>query len=391
MLNDTLTMERNTIEDAVGGLTLVDVLARNARGYPDRPAIAWREDGRLQHLTWHEYRAKVLEVAVALIELGIEPGDAVAIMAANRPEHVIADLAAVHARATPVTLYSTFAPAQVAYVADDCRAKVAIVEDAETASLWMSIKDDLPHLEHIVVLRGPAPEGTTTWSDLCERGRERALGDSVPIETVAAGVQPHHLATLIYTSGTTGEPKGVELTQSNVLWTLEAMGMAVDLPDHPRLVSYLPLAHIAERAAAHYLGMWLVGEVTYCANVASIMSVLKLVRPHLVRRSAPHLGETLSTGLGQVGRGGRRKTPTAHGTGARDGTPGHSMSSSSGRSRPRSPRPSWLGWTGWSSPGFGLSWVSTSSPWPSRRRAPSTDTSWPSSVPWAFRFMSCME
>lgn len=281
MLNDTLTMERNTIEDAVGGLTLVDVLARNARGYPDRPAIAWREDGRLQHLTWHEYRAKVLEVAVALIELGIEPGDAVAIMAANRPEHVIADLAAVHARATPVTLYSTFAPAQVAYVADDCRAKVAIVEDAETASLWMSIKDDLPHLEHIVVLRGPAPEGTTTWSDLCERGRERALGDSVPIEAVAAGVQPHHLATLIYTSGTTGEPKGVELTQSNVLWTLEAMGMAVDLPDHPRLVSYLPLAHIAERAASHYLGMWLVGEVTYCANVASIMSVLKLVRPHL--------------------------------------------------------------------------------------------------------------
>ena len=281
MLNDALTMERNTIEDAVGGLTLVDVLARNARSYPDRPAIAWRESGKLEHLTWQEYRSQVLAIAVGLLELGVEPGDAVAIMAANRPEHVIADLGAVHARATPVTVYSTFAPAQVAYVADDCKAKVAIVEDAETAKLWLSIRHDLPALDHIVVLGGDAPEGASTWSELLESGRARLGADPVSIENVTAGVQPHDLATLIYTSGTTGEPKGVELSQANVLWTLETMGMAVDLPAHPKLVSYLPLAHIAERAASHYLGMWLVGEVTYCSNVASIMNVLRVVRPHL--------------------------------------------------------------------------------------------------------------
>ena len=105
---------RAAIDKAVEGKTVVDIFARNAAEHPLVPAIHWRDGDRWKELTWSEYRARVVDVAAGLIDLGIGRGDFVALMAANRPEHVIADLGVVHAAATPVTLYSTLATSQVA-------------------------------------------------------------------------------------------------------------------------------------------------------------------------------------------------------------------------------------------------------------------------------------
>ena len=287
MLSSALDLEREAIAEAIGVLTLVDVLARNSTASPHQTAISWRRGGTWHHLTWSEYRDRVVSVAAGLIALGVGVGDSVAIMAGNRSEHVIADLAVVHAGATPVSVYSTLAPGQVRHVAGHCGAVVAVLEGPSELAKWVDL--ELPDLASIVLLSGTSDDSrVVSWGAMIERGKAHVA----EVAGRAGAVTPESVATLIYTSGTTGEPKGVVITQRNVVWTLAVMEQALSLPDHPRLVSYLPLAHVAERMATHYLGLWLAGEVTYCATVAAVMNVVKVVRPHLFV-GVPRIWETI--------------------------------------------------------------------------------------------------
>ncbi len=303
MLSDVVSLERQAIDEVVEGLTLVDVLARNARSHAASTAITWRAQGNDHSLTWAEYRLRVMAVAAAFIEAGVGPDDKVAIVMGNRAEHVIADLAAIHAGATPITVYSTLAPNQISYILNHCEAKVVVAETSSTATVIADLV--IPSIQKLIVVR---PHQSTDpnfvqWDTFEDRGRRLFAEDSRCVEARAASVSSGDLATLIYTSGTTGTPKGVAMTHHNLLWTVETMSMAIDLPEAPRLVSYLPLAHIAERAATHYLGMWLIGHVTYCANVAAIVNVLKDVRPHLfvgVPRIWETIGDRLRTKLAAI-------------------------------------------------------------------------------------------
>ncbi len=283
MIGDAIELERSAIDEVVADRTIVDVLARNAEAFGDRTAISWRAGSSWERLTWQEYREKVLHVAAGLIEAGCRPGDRIAIMAGNRPEHVLADLGALHAGATPVTVYSTLAPDQIAFVARHSRATMAVVEDEATLRRWSAVRSAAPDLATIVVIdSAPADEiGVLSWSVLLDSGAEARRRNQQALADRVGSVSQADLATLIYTSGTTGEPKGVAITHHNVLWTVETMRQAVALPEHPRLISYLPLAHIAERMATHYLGLWVVGQVAYCANLAAVMGMVRDVEPHM--------------------------------------------------------------------------------------------------------------
>ncbi|MFZ0013784.1 MAG: AMP-dependent synthetase/ligase, partial [Acidimicrobiia bacterium] len=103
--------------------------------------------------------------------------------------------------------------------------------------------------------------------------------DPESVTRSASSITPDTLATLIYTSGTTGTPKGVMISQRNVVWTLESLRRAADLDMGQRMVSYLPLAHIAERLATHYLGTYLAGQVWYCPNLAGVLEYIQIAKP----------------------------------------------------------------------------------------------------------------
>lgn len=291
---------RAEIDAAIEGRTLSGVLARNAAEHATVPAIHWREGGVWRDLTWAQYREAVLEIAAGLIDLGVRRGDFVAIMAANRPEHVIADLAAVHAAATPVTLYNTLAIDQIAYIVGHCGARVAVLENLEYMKRWEAAKPELPGLEYVVLIDGAENYETVdwvlSWADLRERGRARLASEPEVVDRRSAELVPDDIATLIYTSGTTGTPKGVVITHRNVLWTVEATERTVNLARHPRLVSFLPLAHIAERVASHYLGLWYVGEVWYCPELNQVLEYVQAARPTLFV-AAPRVYERFQTGL----------------------------------------------------------------------------------------------
>ena len=152
MHTESATTERRAIDREIEGKTLCDVIARNAERYGDQPALSWKEGGAWRTYTWRDAREIGARVAMGLHGLGVDRGDFVAIMARNRPEHVLADMGVTHLGATPVSIYNTLAPEQVAYIAGHCEAKVAIIEDRGFLERWEKIGSELPALEHIVLI-----------------------------------------------------------------------------------------------------------------------------------------------------------------------------------------------------------------------------------------------
>jgi long-chain acyl-CoA synthetase len=280
---ETLEEQRTRIDAIAEGKTILDFLDRNADEYAQRAALVWKHGADWPSLTWSEYRAMVHRAAAGLLSLGLRPGDFTGIQAANRPEHVMADLATVTAGASAVTIYSTLQPEQIRYIAADCGVKVAFLENLEFMKRWEEIWPSLPNLSHVVLLEGAedyaADDRVLSWSDLLQRGEELLASDRTALVGVRETITPESLATLIYTSGTTGVPKGVMITQRNVVWTVASTVETLGLAPFNRTVSYLPLAHIAERITTLYGGVYLASTAYFCPDMADLLEYIRQARP----------------------------------------------------------------------------------------------------------------
>ena len=209
-------------------------------------------------------------------------GDTVALMLSNRPEFHLADLAVMSLGAVPYSIYLTSAPEQVAYVVGDAGSTVAIVEEA-----FLGV---LPELETVIVLEGARGEGTLAWEDV------EGSNPEFDVESAWRAVEPEDLLTLIYTSGTTGPPKGVQLVHRNLMAAVESIEAMIQFPDGAKVISWLPSAHIAERAAHHYLPIVYAMTITCCDNPREVVSYLPLVKPTWFF-AVPRIWEKLKSGL----------------------------------------------------------------------------------------------
>ncbi|MGH8945277.1 MAG: AMP-binding protein, partial [Acidimicrobiia bacterium] len=202
MTDRAVLMERAEIDAIVEGKTIIDFFDRNAESYPDQAAIHWKNEG-WDSLTWPEYRAAVHEVAAGLHTLGVGDGEFVAVMAGNRPEHVIADYAVVHTGATPVTVYSTLAAGQIQYIANNCKATVAILEDLEFMKRWEEIRAELPNLRSVVLMSGAENYDTLDWvlgwDELVARGKHLLSEDPEAVARSSRAVCNDSVSTVIYT------------------------------------------------------------------------------------------------------------------------------------------------------------------------------------------------
>ena len=299
MSEDRVEIERREIEQEIRGQTLCDLLADHAAGHGDAPAMSWKRDGAWQTLSWRDYRERVAEVAMGLAGLGVGKGDFVAIMATNRPEHVLADQGAIHAGATPSSFYFTLAPEQIQYVAGHCEAKVAVLEDRDMLKRWQELRDNLPALRYVVLLDGAADDdgpGVLGWDELVRRGREALAADRSGFEELRGRVGPEDNATLLYTSGTTGPPKGVLLTHRNLLFECTALRRLTELDFEGSSVSYLPLAHIAERVLSIYVPLTLRTHVWFCPEPTQAVEYVREARPTLFF-GVPRVWEKVRAGI----------------------------------------------------------------------------------------------
>jgi long-chain acyl-CoA synthetase len=299
MSEDAVQVERRQIEQEVSGRTLCDLLAEHAATGGNDPAMSWKRDGAWQTLSWREYAERVAEVAMGLAGLGVARGDFVAIMATNRPEHVLADQGAVHAGATPTSFYFSLAPEQIRYVAGHCEAKVAVLEDRDMLKRWQELPEDLPALQHVVLLDGAEDAegpGVLGWDELVRRGREALAKDRAGFEELRGRVGPEDSACLLYTSGTTGPPKGVLLTHHNLLYEVTALDRLTGLPQGGSSVSYLPLAHIAERVLSIYGPLTRRSHVWFCPDPTQAVEYVREARPTLFF-GVPRVWEKVRAGI----------------------------------------------------------------------------------------------
>jgi long-chain acyl-CoA synthetase len=276
-----------TTRRSVDAATIAEAFRITAAERADQVAI--RTKGDEVSLTWAALRERVDRLAAGLQQLGLGRGDTLAIMLSNRPEFHVVDLAAVMLGATPFSIYQTYAPNQIEFVVSDAGAHVAVVEQA-FLDRFLQAREGLPDLEHVVVVDGDAPEGTLSLAEV-ESQAEPLDGDAA-----ARQVEPDDFLTLIYTSGTTGAPKGVQLTHRNLMAAVTSIDAIVQFPEGSRVISWLPAAHIAERAAHHYVPIVFGLTVTSCPDPKQVLAYLPEVRPQWFF-AVPRIWEKLKAGL----------------------------------------------------------------------------------------------
>jgi long-chain acyl-CoA synthetase len=209
-------------------------------------AVAWRSfDGKAwSSRSWTDYLDDVRKAARALVALGVVKGEVVCILGYNRPEWTTAALAAMMVGATPTGIYFTSSAQEIAYILDHSRAAVLIAETADHLARIAPMRGGLKHLRHIVTMRGaPADPDAIGWQDFLGGGDDSL---SAEVEVRLATVAPGDMGTLIYTSGTTGPPKAVMLSHGAMAWTAWTSIETMKISGEHRILSYLPLAHIAE-------------------------------------------------------------------------------------------------------------------------------------------------
>jgi long-chain acyl-CoA synthetase len=264
--------------------TITEAFQATARAHAGQPAL--RAHGGAISWSWGDYHDRVRACAAGLVGLGAKHGDTLACWLTNRPEFHAVDIAAAHLGMASVSVYPTYTAAQVAHVVGDAGARILVTESRYLEHALAVRAMGTNALETIVCVDG-GTGGTLGWEELLEGGP-----DGFDLEAASRAVTPADLLTLIYTSGTTGPPKGVQLTHGNVMVTAAAVTERLRLTSGMRAISWLPMAHIAERLCTDYLAIVHGWEVTTCADARAVAALLPEVRPHFFF-SPPRMWEKL--------------------------------------------------------------------------------------------------
>ena len=282
------------------GKTIVDALIANGRRLADRPAMRYcpverPTQGEWKALTWGEYLLAARQIAGGLAELGVARGGRVAILSTNRMEWHLADLGTLLNGGVTVPVYPTSAPSQIAYILGHAEVEVCLVDTRAQLAKLIDIRDQLPILKRVIIADGARRAGDSFvvgFDALRGAGADRLRRDPDSVDERSRQVQPEDLATIVYTSGTGGPPKGTMLSHSNIMWTLRNVTPIYDIGEGDRLLSFLPLSHIAERMMSDFLPIAVAGETWFARNLATVAEDLPACRP-TVFLAVPRIWEKL--------------------------------------------------------------------------------------------------
>jgi len=302
-------MEATTAAPRAASRTIADLIARSAAEHGEQIAVRYKRDGTWHHLTYTQLADIVQEIGLGLIDLGVQPGERVCILANTRPEWSYVDMAATSAGAVVVPIYQTNSPEECLWVISDSGAQTIICENEEQLAKVAAIREQAPELRTIIVI--DQPDALANGSSAASNGSAaavRALG-AVPLEQVRergrartaeelearrAAVRPEDSFTFIYTSGTTGPPKGCVLTHGNYRSIIDMVSDAGEIQGDEVIYLYLPLAHsfaLLIQLAVFYLG----GTLAYFGgDTKQIITELAEVKPTYLP-SVPRVFEKIYT------------------------------------------------------------------------------------------------
>jgi long-chain acyl-CoA synthetase len=276
---------------APGTLTKLFFDAVSKFNRPD--ALQVKVAGAYKPISHHDVAERVRHAARGLSSLGVRRGDRVAILSENRPEWAIADFACLTAGLTDVPIYPTLPADQIAYIIKDSGAVAIFVSGKIQADKIREIRSQVPALKTVIGFDETPGLTNMSMADLETRGAEGETSRSIAIyREDALTVKPDDLATLIYTSGTTGEPKGVMLSHDNIYSNVAASMKAIPFDGNDVGLSFLPLSHIFERMAGHYMMFATGTSIAYAESIDTVPINMQEVRPTLVL-SVPRLYEKM--------------------------------------------------------------------------------------------------
>jgi len=296
-------MEATATASTTGTQTIADLLPRTVGGHAERTAVRFKRDGAWQEVSYAQLSEIVTEIGLGLIDLGIQAGERVSILANTRPEWSYVDMAATTAGTVVVPIYQTNSPEECHWVLSDSDACAVVCENEEQLAKIAEIRDRLPNLRSIIVIDPPQAEqgngasapiaalGAITVEQLRERGRKRSPEE---LEARRSGVRPEDPFTFIYTSGTTGPPKGCVLTHRNYCAIIEMISEVREITEEEVIYLYLPLAHsyaLLVQLAAFALGSTL---AYFGGDTKQIIPELLEVKPTYLP-SVPRVFEKIYT------------------------------------------------------------------------------------------------
>lgn len=279
-----------------------------ARIYGDRPAFLSREGQKYTGPSFHGIYEQGLNIATALLDLGLAPRECVGLLADNRLEWMLAEYAIQFCGAVNVPRGTDLSDQDLLYILSHADVKFVFVENQNMLQRLQDKRKELPAISHIIVMD---PAYSKSASDkktkdifslygLMEKGKSlREGGVTRRVEELMAQIKSEDLFTIIYTSGTTGEPKGVMLTHANII--SQVRNIPLKITEMDRVLSILPIWHIFERKFE--IACISKGASTHYTNVRSLREDIKLVRPTFMA-SAPRLWENIYLGIMKKVEGG---------------------------------------------------------------------------------------
>ena len=261
---------------------LFDCIELHLKESPERTMLAGKENG-----TWVEYSTRevsdiVNRLSAGLLKLGYGRGDntpegrdKIAVIAKNRPEWIMLDLAVQKIGAVLTPVYPTINDLELEYILQDSRIKIIFTNDRELSEKVAGVKGNLPDLKEIYSFE--KIDGVKHWKEILSLGDEE---NSRQLESISAALKYEDLATIIYTSGTTGKPKGVMLSHRNILSNVLDSMPCFPPGENLKALSFLPLNHIFERMVS-YIYLFRGTSIFYAESLETIGDNLKEVKPHL--------------------------------------------------------------------------------------------------------------
>lgn len=261
---------------------LFDCLPLHMEKNPERVMLAGKEDGNWKEYTVRQVNETVTRLCGGLLALGIGPNDGtvegrdkVAILAKNRPEWLMVDLAVQQAGAILTPVYPTIAVHELEFILKDAQVKMVFVNDEDLFLKVKSLQDHVPSLKHIFTFE--PVRNAHHWKEVVAMGTDDSMARIAPI---AEKIRYEDVATILYTSGTTGTPKGVMLTHRNIVSNVVACLPCFPPGENMKSLSFLPLNHIFEKMVS-YLYLFRGTSIYYAESLETIGDNLKEVKPHM--------------------------------------------------------------------------------------------------------------
>jgi long-chain acyl-CoA synthetase len=272
--------------------TLAQVFRDRVERSGDRPAQQFKWDGSWQVLTWRQVDQIVREIALGLITLGRQRGDAVALLSSSRAEWVQADFGILSAGCITIPIYPSYPPDLIAYIVNDSEARTLIVEDPAQLAKVLEVRGKMEGLEQVVVIaghEGPDRRDVLSWEGFRRLGRQNEARFAATLADRIGQGAAADVASIVYTSGTTGPPKGVVQTHANHLAVLQSTARTTPMTEGEVHLLLLPLAHVFARMES-FLGVYHGLTTAFAESLDRVGENLREVRPHFVM-SVPRMYE----------------------------------------------------------------------------------------------------